>query len=248
MTCDLRPATLVKICGVRTPEQALVAAEAGADLVGLVFYPPSHRCVTPAEAAAVTRALRGAGARTAAVGLFVNEPPARINAVVAEAGLDVVQLSGDEPAAVMREIAAPLLRAVRVAAGDDPEEVEARLVADEEAAAGRPAGPLGRPLTFLLDAHVPGRYGGTGTPADWELAARLAARFPVLLAGGLTAENVGEAIRAVLPLGVDVSSGVETNRVKDPAKIRRFVAAARAVDRRDRLWRGPATTTERAAR
>ena len=222
--------TLVKICGVSRPEHALVAAEAGADLIGLVFYPPSHRNVTPGQAAAIVRALRAAGHATLAVGLFVNEDPARINAVAGEVGLDLVQLSGDEQPAGLARIARPLLRSVRIAAGEGVVRVRERLTAATTMLGPRDPGPLGQPLTPLLDAHVPGLWGGTGTQADWDAAATLARLWPLLLAGGLTPENVGAAIRAVGPLGVDVSTGVETDKVKDPAKIRAFIAAARAAD------------------
>jgi phosphoribosylanthranilate isomerase len=230
MTNDLRPATLIKICGVRTPEHALVAAEAGADLVGLNFYPPSHRNVSVAEAAAVVRALRDHGHTTAAVGLFVNEVPARINSIAAEVGLDIVQLHGDERPGDLRAITLPVLRAIRLTPDESLPRVRERITANMVMAQGRPDGPLGQPLTPLLDAHASGLYGGTGVQADWPLAARLAVLWPLLLAGGLTPENVGDAVRAVQPLGVDVSSGVETNKVKDPAKICAFIAAVRAAD------------------
>lgn len=222
--------TLVKICGVKTPEQALVAAEAGADLIGLVFYPPSHRIISPEGAAAIVGTLRAAGFTTLAVGLFVNEDPARINAVANEVGLDLIQLSGDEQPTDLARLNRPLLRSVRIAAGESVVRARERLTAATTMLGPRDPGPLGQPLTPLLDAHVPGLYGGTGTQADWEAAATLARLWPILLAGGLTPENVGAAIRTVGPFGVDVSSGVETNKVKDPAKIRAFIAAVRATD------------------
>lgn len=218
---------LVKICGVRTPEQALGAAAAGANFVGLVFYPPSPRYVTETEATAVTRALRDAGVRTAAVGLFVNESAARINALAACLDLAVVQLSGDEPAELVAQIDLPVLRTIRVTTPVDQAGLRARL-AHELTRRGGPPGPFGQPVTFLLDAHVPGYYGGTGARADWTLAATLARDYPLVLAGGLTPAEVGDAVRTVRPLGVDVSSGVETGGVKDLDKITRFIQAARA--------------------
>lgn len=222
--------TWIKVCGVSTTESALIAAEAGAHLIGLVFYPPSHRNVTPERAAAIVRALRAARHGTLAVGLFVNEAPARINAIADEVGLDLVQLSGDEQSADLARIALPLLRSVRVGAGESLVRVRERITAATTMRGPREPGPFGQPLTPLIDAHVPGAYGGTGTQADWEAAATLSRLWPVVLAGGLTPENVGAAIRAVGPLGVDVSSGVETDKVKDPAKIRAFIAAVGAAD------------------
>lgn len=229
---DGQPRTLVKICGVRTPEQALVAADAGADLIGLVFFPPSPRHVTVEAAAGIVAALRAAGSALLAVGLFVNEDPARINAVAREVGLDLVQLSGDEQPADLARIDAPLLRTLRISPEDSVVRVRERITGDTIMAQrpGRPAGPLGQVLTPLIDAHVPGLYGGAGVRADWTMAATLSRLWPVVLAGGLTPENVASAIRAVRPFGVDVSSGVETDGAKDPEKIRAFVRAVRAVE------------------
>jgi phosphoribosylanthranilate isomerase len=222
--------TLVKICGISDPAHALVAAEAGADLIGLVFYPPSHRNVTPERAGEIVRALRDAGHRTLAVGLFVNEDPKRINAVAEGAGLDLVQLSGDEQPADLARLTRPALRSVRLGAGEGVVRVRERLIAATVMIRGREPGPLGQALTALVDAHVPGRWGGTGTTADWDAAATLSRLWPLFLAGGLAPENVAAAIAAVRPLGVDVSSGVETDKAKDPAKIRAFIRAARAAD------------------
>ncbi len=223
--------TLVKICGVSTPENALAAAAAGADLLGLVFYRQSHRTVSPTAALTIVRALRAAGHTLPVAGLFVNEAPSWINAIADEIGLDLIQLSGTESSADLIAINRPALRAVRVAAGADADALDAPLADADARLAGRDGGPLGHPLLPLLDAHVPGAYGGTGARADWEVAAALAARRPLFLAGGLTPENVGAAIRAVRPFGVDVSSGVETDKLKDPAKVRAFIAAVRAADR-----------------
>ncbi len=210
----------VKICGVRAPEQALAAADAGADYLGLVFYPSSHRLVTPAQAAAITRALReraAAGAHAPkAVGVFVNEPPERINALAQECALDLAQLSGDESPEVCRAITIPVIKAVRPRALEDLDALEAY----------RPG-----VMAFLLDTPVAGRWGGTGAVGDWSLACEMARRYPTLLAGGLTPENVRAAIEAVQPWGVDVSSGVETNGQKDHLKIFDFVTRAHGVQR-----------------
>jgi len=222
--------TLIKICGIGTVESAFVAAVAGADLLGFVFYPPSHRNVTPAAAGAIVRELRAAGHATLAVGLFVDETPERINMIATEAELDLVQLSGDEQPADLARLDRPILRSVRIAPGDSLVRVRERLTSATTMLGPREPGPLGQPLTPLIDAHVSGAYGGTGIQADWSAAATLARLWPIFLAGGLTPENVGVAIRAVEPFAVDVSSGVETDKAKDPAKIRAFIAATREAD------------------
>ena len=223
--------TLVKICGISTVESAFVAAEAGGDLLGLVFYPPSHRNIMPALAGAIVRELRTAGHATLAVGLFVNETPERINAIATEVGLDLVQLSGDEQPADLARIDRPILRSISIAPGDSLVRVRERLTSATTMLGPCEPGPLGQPLTPLIDAHIPGAYGGTGIQTDWAAAATLARLWPIFLAGGLTPENVGAAIRAVEPFAVDVSSGVETEKAKDPNKIRAFIAAAREADR-----------------
>ena len=206
--------TLVKICGLRTAEHARAAAEAGADFVGLIFA-PARRQVSVTDAAAIARAARSAGPARV-VGVFVDEAPERILEIAAECELDAVQLSGDEPAASASELAGRiLLKAVRL--GQAAAEAE-WLAADLPG------------VHLLVDAHVPGAYGGAGVLADWERAAQLARRRPIVLAGGLTPENVGAAIRQVRPWCVDVSSGVETGGAKDIAKIRAFVRAARLAD------------------
>jgi phosphoribosylanthranilate isomerase len=203
---------IVKICGLRTLEHARAAALAGADLVGFVFA-PSRRQVTVEQAAAIVGGLR-ADPRTRSVGtvgLFVNRPAAEINATLAACDLDYAQLSGDERVADAAEIARPLIKSVRL----DGSPGEQEWIAGEAKA------------LLLADAHVQGSYGGTGSVADWERAAELARVRPLLLAGGLSPANVAQAIARVGPYGVDVSSGVEREGVKDPEAIRAFVAAAR---------------------
>jgi phosphoribosylanthranilate isomerase len=210
--------TLVKICGLRTIEQAITATDAGADMLGLVFA-RSRRQISPEEATRITAAVRAAPASQPPIlaGLFVNEAPERMLAIARQCGLDALQLSGDEASALAEELPGyRLLKAIRL----DGRPSEAGWLAADQTLA----------VHLLLDAHVPGSYGGTGVLADWEQAAELAHRRPIMLAGGLTPENVGAAIQQVRPWGVDVSSGVETDGVKDSAKIRAFVAAARTID------------------
>jgi phosphoribosylanthranilate isomerase len=210
----------VKIDGLRRPEHARAAVLAGADLVGFIFA-PARRRVTPEEARACLDAARdAAGDRTVlGVGVFVDAPAAEVNAVVDAAGLDLVQLHGDEPPDLLAQLTRPTLKAFRPRAGSNPREVEA--------AFGRYRAVGNAPLVFLLDGYSPHAAGGEGVRADWAVAAEMARHDPVMLAGGLTPGNVAEAIARVRPLAVDVSSGVETDGVKDPAKVAAFVAAAK---------------------
>ncbi|MDQ6603363.1 MAG: phosphoribosylanthranilate isomerase [Chloroflexota bacterium] len=220
--------TIVKICGVRRLEDAQAAAAAGAEIVGFTFWSGTRRYIAPEEAAAIIAALRAEdGPRPLISGLFVNADPATIAATVARCGLDLVQLSGDETAADVERLAVPLLMAVRALPGEDVDALRERIDTVRRAARSLPPGPFGQPLMPLLDAHVPGQYGGTGQTGDWALAAALAAEERIMLAGGLTPENVGDAVRTVKPWGVDVASGVEVAGHKDAARIAAFLRAAR---------------------
>lgn len=211
-------ANLVKICGLRRPEHAVAAVEAGADLLGFLFA-PSKRRVTLAETSACVEAAKAAagGRFVGAVGLFVEPSDDEVREAIEIAGLDVVQIHG---AGASGRWGRPLIIGLRV----DPTMAD---TAADEAIDSFPKG-ADAPLAWLVDAYHPTMHGGTGLQADWRLAARLAARTPLLLAGGLTPENVADAIATVRPLGVDVSSGVESDGEKDPRKIERFVRAARA--------------------
>jgi phosphoribosylanthranilate isomerase len=204
----------IKICGLREAAHALVAAEAGADLLGFIFA-PSRRQVDVAQVAAIRGLLRASGCRPDLVGVFVNAPAAEIRATVARCELDVAQLSGDEPLSILDEL--PGLRIIKTI----------RMTGRPEELAWMREGAHHDHVRLHVDAHVPGSYGGAGVVADWERAAALARRSPILLAGGLTATNVAEAVQRVQPWGVDVSSGVEHDGIKDSAKIRDFIAAAR---------------------
>lgn len=209
----------VKICGVRSAQIARTVAESGADLMGLIFA-PSRRRVTVSQAREILSGLDDtSGSRPAVVGVFVNETPERINVVAEQCQLDYVQLSGDEPVEVQNVVTRPTIRALRL-----PQETsydDACRTAERFLDCAAPAWML------LVDTYVPGAYGGTGIPGDWELAGQLAERYPIVLAGGLRPETVIRAVETIRPFGVDVSSGVETNGDKDPAKIRAFVAAAK---------------------
>ncbi|MBC8162124.1 MAG: phosphoribosylanthranilate isomerase [Roseiflexaceae bacterium] len=204
--------TRTKICGIQTIEHARVAAEAGADMIGLVFA-PSKRRVDVDQAAEIVAALRELSVVPLIVGLFVNELPERIAATVERCDLDAIQLSGDEPTEIMRDLpSCMLIKALRLA-GDPGEQGWLALPATQ--------------VTLHVDAHVAGSYGGTGITADWERAAALARQRRVILAGGLGPHNVAAAISQVQPWVVDVSSGVESDGQKDSAKIRAFITAAR---------------------
>jgi len=150
-------------------------------------------------------------------------PAPEVNMIASSCHLDWVQLSGDEPWEYCRQITKPLIKAVRIRQGQRPEPIGANLATGERILSSQ------RHL-YLLDSQVKGRYGGTGITFDWSLARRVAEQFPVIIAGGLTPNNVAQAIEMVAPWGVDVSSGVEVGGVKDIVKIRAFIEAVRRVD------------------
>jgi phosphoribosylanthranilate isomerase len=203
--------TRVKICGVRQPEHALAAAAEGADMLGLVFA-PSRRRIGVQEAGVLTATVRAAYPNVLVVGLFVNERPEVMEHIAREVGLDMIQLSGDEEDEVARSVSLPVMRAVHVHPGATREEVAEqlrRIWAD----------------IVLLDTGKAGAYGGTGEPFDWSVIPQT--DRPLVLAGGLNAENVQRAVTEFRPWGVDVSSGVERGGAKDEALIRAFVRAVR---------------------
>jgi phosphoribosylanthranilate isomerase len=207
----------VKICGVTRLEDARAAWTAGADALGLNFYPRSPRYVEPATAAALARTRPALGAL---VGVFVNESPELIRARVRECGLTAVQLHGDEPPEACTGFGVPVIKALRVRGPEDVARARTYVGAGDVA-------------TLLLDGAAPG-YGGGGVTFDWSLVARLVdVGVPVLVAGGLTPANVAEAVRATRPYGVDVASGVEASPgIKDLEAVRAFIRAARSVN----LW------------
>jgi phosphoribosylanthranilate isomerase len=200
----------IKICGVMTPADAVFAAECGADAVGLNFYPGSRRFVTEEQAEAIVHELPAS-----VVGVFVDHSNAGMSRLVSRLSLHAVQSYRD----AFRDAHAGYIAAFRVA-----DEQALRQIRESVAAVGD-----GRtPDAVLLDSHVPGEMGGTGHRAPWELIAAGRLGVPVILAGGLTPDNVAEAIRTVRPAGVDVASGVESAPgKKDPGKVRAFIQAAR---------------------
>jgi len=214
--------TQVKICGIRDKAHALATIEAGSNFIGLVFA-PSQRQVTPIQAGEIVSAVKKCSQATAVVGVFVNMPAAEVNRTASSCNLDWVQLSGDESLEYCRQITKPLIKAIRIKPRQRPEEI------CEDLATGARVLSSQR-CVYLLDSQVKGKYGGTGMTFDWSLARQAAEQFPVIIAGGLTPENVAQAIETVAPWGVDVSSGVETGGVKDIAKIRAFIEAVRRAD------------------
>lgn len=258
--------TRVKICGCRRVEDALAAAEGGADFVGLVFA-ESRRRLEPDEASDIVRALgeplgrrelrepprraavwppslhrdetvkgspipieewfrQGAAAldrllerkRPLTVGVFAGQHVEMVNAIADECGLDLVQLSGGEPWQDCLVIARQVIRTVHVERGASAQDVLGRIEA-------------GTAVACLLDTASEAAYGGSGRAMDWTVARDVAARLPIVLAGGLTPENVSEAVRVVRPWAVDVSSGVESGGQKDVEKIRAFVRATKGASR-----------------
>jgi len=217
--------TKIKICGLRTPENALMVARAGADFIGLNFYPESPRYVEPALAAEIVACLReGLGASCPKlVGIFVNASAAEVRAIVERVGLDFAQLSGDEPPETVEALPGIAFKSIR------PHDVKAALAAAKRLA---PAFPNSSDApSILLDAFNPKLYGGTGETASLDIAAALKASVPrLMLAGGLNPDNVAERARAVKPWGLDVASGVEAGMpgIKDERAVRAFISAARA--------------------
>jgi len=210
---------IVKICGVRTLDDALAALDAGADMLGFNFYAPSPRYIAPAACTRLVAHLRQRGPAATLVGVFVNHPPGQVAFILDECGLDLAQLHGDEPPADLLALAPRAFRAVRPRDLD-----EAHALA---AAYTLPDPPNGAPA-LLEDAATGGAYGGSGQVTNWELAAALAAQTRLLLAGGLRPDNVAAAVAAVQPWGVDVASGVESAPgVKDPALMAEFIARAK---------------------
>ncbi len=203
----------VKICGITRLEDAQAAVASGADALGFVCWPRSPRFVPAERVRDIVSALPGT---VVCVGVFVNQTAEEVNEVLSATGLHMAQLHGDEPLAVVDAVSRPVMKAIPV--GSEPVDP-----VDLDAWPHR--------VTLLLDAHDPERRGGTGRTAEWGQAAVLARTRRVLLAGGLHAGNIVEAVRRVRPYGVDVSSGVEeTPGVKSGQRLREFFSALRGME------------------
>ena len=203
--------TKIKICGIKTVDDALAAMDAGADLLGFNFYPKSPRYLDVGRCRDIMSVMRKYGHMTY-VGLFVNASVAEVRATIETCGLSLAQLHGDETPAILNALDGKAFKAFRGV--PDAERI------DGFARSNSPA--------LLVDAAVKGAYGGTGVTADWSAAAELAKKYPLLLAGGLNPNNVTEAVREVRPWGVDVASGVEARPgEKDIGKMIAFISAVR---------------------
>lgn len=217
----------VKICGITRLADAETAVALGADMLGFNFYQGSKRYIAPENAAALIRQLHEKISRFThhasrpplLVGVFVNSPLEEVTHIMAQCHLDLAQFSGDEPPEMVAELAGKAFKAIRPS-----HSAEAQGLVQQFA-------HLLQEPAFLLDAYHPQEYGGTGQTGDWALAAQLARQYPILLAGGLTPQNVATAVAQVQPWGVDVASGVESAPGhKDAQKMALFIQNAKERD------------------
>jgi phosphoribosylanthranilate isomerase len=210
----------IKICGINGIQEALAAAEAGADYLGFVFA-PSRRRISQEQATLTIRTLKQLGINILTAGVFVNSSPEEVNTIADKSGLDWIQLSGEENWEYCRKIEKPIIKVIHVTESSDASCIL------QEIQTGYQLLPAER-LIFLLDTGIKGTHGGTGQTFNWNLAKTVCKTQPVFIAGGLTPDNVQDLISTVHPAGVDVSSGVETEGKKDIQKIRAFIKAVRS--------------------
>ena len=212
--------TLIKICGLTSVEDALEVARLDVQIIGLVFA-RSRRQVSCRQAAEISVQLKKLPHRPALAGVFVNENPRIVDETVRQCGLDLVQLSGDENWDYCRRVSHPLIKAIHISLSARSKDIVDYISRGNN---------FERPPLYLLDSKEDGKYGGTGTSFEWDIAREISASFPAIIAGGLDPQNVRSLIEHVRPLGVDVSSGVETHGRKDIAKIRAFIESVRSAD------------------
>jgi phosphoribosylanthranilate isomerase len=216
----------VKICGIRSLEAALWAAESGADALGFIMAPSSKRYIEPQLVRGIAKQLPPYIAR---IGVFVNTPPAEVKDLIGFCGFTGFQLHGDEEPEDYRQITSPLIKAIKVPVG------ETDLIINGESGYSNPGKWTGLVQGLLVDSVVAGQFGGTGHSLPWDnmFSQNLfreikATGIPLILAGGLTLDNVSEGIRKVKPYAVDVSSGVERDGKKDAMLIQEFIKKAKA--------------------
>ena len=213
--------TNVKICGLRTLSDATIAIQEGADFIGFVFVQNVTRQINVSTAKKIikqTKKLLQPDAQLKFVGLFVNEQIDQINQIINECELDYVQLCGNETPTQWKSLNTNVIKQLKI-----PPSIAEELTIDEEMIIRDAEMIYSSGAKILIDADVQGKHGGTGVLSDWDLASKISAKYPVILAGGLTPRNVSNAIQVVNPWGVDVSSGVESNSQKDPDKIAQFI-------------------------
>jgi phosphoribosylanthranilate isomerase len=214
--------TWVKICGISDVASAIAASQAGTDYLGMVFA-TSRRQVSPESAIQIVTAVQQLESPPQIVGVFVNQPADEVNQIAGDCQLDWVQLSGDESWDYCRQIEMPLIKVFHI-----PTDARQAEISTEVWRGYNIVPP--RRLICLLDSTINGTYGGSGIPFSWKVAKAVAAKFSMMIAGGLTPDNVGEMMQTIKPWGVDVSSGVETDGKKDNIKIKKFIEIVRRFD------------------
>jgi phosphoribosylanthranilate isomerase len=215
--------TKIKICGIKTIDDALAAIEAGADYLGFNFYAKSPRYIEKNVCAEITSVLKKEHLHIKLVGVFVNSSVEEVHDILNTCSLDLAQLHGDETPEIVASFNGRAFKAIRLSTDS---------VTDSQTVTDFVELRQGAAPVLLVDASVKGLYGGSGVTADWDGAAELAKKHPLLLAGGLTPENIAEAVSRVKPWGVDAASGVESAPgKKDPSKMKAFVRAVREENR-----------------
>lgn len=214
--------TKIKICGLSGVDDALVAAKAGADFLGMVFA-PSRRQVNLESALKLVEAVRTSGYQSSLTGVFVNEDPEQLNQIASTLQLDWIQLSGDENWEYCRNIERPIIKVIHVLPGTKSSEISGKIEAGLKILDSKAC-------LLLLDTGHPDAYGGTGQPFNWQIAKDICESVPVIIAGGIDINNIGSLIGELHPWGIDVSSGIETGGVKDASKITAFITEVRTLD------------------